>query len=366
MINQDIHYMSLAIELAKKGQGKTSPNPCVGAVIVKNGEIVGRGYHKKAGTPHAEVNAIADAGDLATGATIYVTLEPCNHTGRTPPCTQAILNAGIRKVVVGMADPNPSVEGNGSSFLQSMGLQVETGILEEECLKLNRPFIKHSTTGLPWIVMKAGMSLDGKISYRKGYGGRITGSKAGTFTHSLRNSLDAILVGVGTTIIDNPSLTSRLPGDERGRDPVRVILDTHLRLPSDLKILRQESTAPTWIFCGPDAANESERRLAGQGAVIHRVGLNEKKQLDLREVLLHIGKLNINSVLVEGGAAIHGSMLHHQLVDEVFLFIAPFFIGQSGTPLLEGFSFDEHAKNHCLRNVSTQQLGDDMLIHGFL
>ena len=245
--------MQLAIDLAKKGQWKTSPNPCVGAVIVKNDKIIGRGYHKKAGTPHAEVNAIADAGDLAAEATIYVTLEPCNHTGRTPPCTQAILKAGITRVVVGMADPNPSVEGNGSSFLLSRGLQVETGVLEEECIKLNHPFIKHSTTGLPWVVMKAGMSLDGKITYRKGHGGKITGSEAGLFTHELRNSLDAILVGIGTAIIDNPSLTTRLPDDEHGRDPVRVILDTHLRFPEKMKMLRQKSTAPTWIFCGPDA-----------------------------------------------------------------------------------------------------------------
>ena len=354
--------MHLAIEEARKGQGKTSPNPCVGAVIVLEDVIIGMGYHKKAGTPHAEVNAIADAGSLTGGATLYVTLEPCNHTGRTPPCTQAILKAGISRVVVGMPDPNPSVIGKGSDFLRAQGLEVESGILEEECRQLNRPFVKHSATGMPWIIMKAGMSLDGKISYARGQGGRITGDESRAFTHSLRNTTDAILVGVDTAIIDNPSLTTRLQDNEDSRDPVRVILDTRLRLPADSRMLTQESSAPTWIFCGPDAPVEREQELVESGAVVYRAPLNDTQQLDLHSVGTKLGELSIHSVLVEGGAAIHSSFLNSRLVDEFYLFVAPLFIGQSGTPLLQGDTVHDIVR---AGKVDVQKLGSDILVHGF-
>ena len=227
MQSDDIKYMQLAVGLAKKGQGRTSPNPCVGAVIVRNGVVVGQGYHRRAGTPHAEINAIADAGESCAGATIYVTLEPCNHTGRTPPCSRAVLAAGLKRVIIGMADPNPVASG-GAYFLRAEGLEVELGVLEDECRGLNYPFLKHSTTRLPWVVMKAGMSLDGMISRRRGYGGAITGPESKQRVHELRNRLDAILIGISTALIDDPSLTTRLP--DGGRDPLRVILDRRLQL----------------------------------------------------------------------------------------------------------------------------------------
>ena len=357
--------MRLALQEARKGLGRTSPNPCVGSVIVQGDTLVGRGYHRKAGTPHAEVNAIADAGHAARGATMYVTLEPCNHTGRTPPCTRAVLDAGIVRVVVGMPDPNPSVAGGGCLFLESQGVTVETGVLEQECRAINRPFVKHSTTGLPWIVMKAGMSLDAKISHQRGLGGPITGEQSRLLTHRLRDSLDAILIGVGTAFIDDPSLTTRLPGD-RGRDPLRVILDTSLRLDLQAKLLRQESAAPTWIFCGPEASPERERNLKQAGAVVHRVAQNERGRLDLHEVLTVLGQADINSVLVEGGATVHGAMLEQGLVDQVYLFMAPFFIGQQGTPLIQDNADVSDIRDINLTSIEVRRLGDDILIQGLV
>ena len=365
MNQDDLDYMRLAIQEAEKGKGRTSPNPCVGAVIVKDNAVVGRGYHKKAGTPHAEINAISDAGKDAAESTIYVTLEPCNHTGKTPPCTKAILDAGLKRVVVGMCDPNPTVAGGGNAYLQSQGVEVEFGLLEEECIALNRPFIKHITTGLPWVVMKAGMSLDGKITYVPGQGGRITGNESKHVTHELRNTLDAILVGVETAVIDEPSLTTRLSDVKDVRDPLRVVLDSRLRLPPQSKMLHQMSDAETWIYCGSEAAEESKRLLADAGAIVHTVGSATDGRLDIMEVLKHMGANDITSVLVEGGAAVHGYMLNHSLVDEVYLFTAPIFIGENGLSLLSGYSDNSPEACSRLNTMDCRLLGSDLLVHGF-
>lgn len=360
----DAEYMAIALEEARKGQGRTAPNPCVGAVVVRQGKIVGRGYHHRAGTPHAEVNALAAAGELAAGATLYVTLEPCNHTGRTPPCTEAILRAGISRVVVGMNDPNPRVAGGGNGYLVDRGVEVTAGVLAAECTALNRPFVKHSTTGLPWVTMKAGMSLDGRISYGPGQGGRITGAAAQLATHRLRNTLDAILIGIGTALVDNPSLTTRLPPEESGRDPLRIVLDTHLRLPSDAKLLIQESQAQTWIFCGEDAPAAAEEALTRAGARVHRVATTQGGRLDWREILSRLGQAGLTSVLVEGGAGVHASLLQIGLVDEAYLFLAPLFIGDQGTPLLAGPCRRDLQEFPRLHHIEVQYLGDDLLIHG--
>jgi len=365
MKQEDVDYMRLALQEANKGRGRTSPNPCVGAIIVRDNVIVGKGHHRKAGTPHAEVNAIEDAGSNTVGATIYVTLEPCNHTGRTPPCTKAIIDAGLSRVVVGMTDPNPSVIGGGCAYLLSQGLIVESGVLDDECRAINRPFIKHSTTGLPWVVMKAGMSLDGKISYVPGKGGRITGDKSKHVTHELRNSLDALLVGVDTAIIDDPSLTTRLPGTKDKRDPVRVILDTHLRLSPDARVLRQQSDAQTWIYCGSEVNSDLKDLLVEAGALVFPVNVSSEGRLDMRTVFSHLGANGITSVLVEGGASIHGSMFANDLVDEVYLFTAPVFIGDKGIPLLSGYSL---SSDNCPRieTIDCRMLGDDILLHGYV
>lgn len=358
MTETALSFMRLALELAKKGLGRTAPNPCVGAVLVRDGQIVGSGWHHKAGTPHAEIHAMTEAGAACAGATLYVTLEPCNHTGRTPPCSQAIVKAGISCVVIGMADPNPRAAG-GATFLRSHGVTVEMGLLEEDCRQLNRPFSKHSTTGLPWVLLKAGMSLDARISPRLGQGGAITGPKSLRRVHELRNQLDAILIGIGTALIDKPSLRCRL---ESGRDPLRIVLDSQLRLPPEATLLRQESTAPTWIFCSHDASAEQQQRLEAAGAIVHRVEGDANGLLNLKQVLQCIGTAGLTSVLVEGGAAVHGAFLRAGLADEVCLFVAPCFIGENGTPLLAGSGLAAVL----LTEMTTESLGQDVLLRALL
>lgn len=362
----DIRFMRLALREARKGIGRTSPNPCVGAVIVQDDStVISRGYHKKAGSPHAEIHALRKAADKAFGATIYVTLEPCNHTGRTPPCSHAIAAAGIKRVVVGMEDPNPLVSGSGNDYLRGHGIEVLSGVLEKECLELNRPFVKHITTGKPFVVMKAGMSLDGKLSYQAGVPGQMTGEKSLAALHGLRNSLDAILIGRGTVTADNPSLTTRL--GRRGRDPLRVILDSSLAISLESKILHLTSSAPTLIFCSKSADPDKRNVLAGMtGVRVQAVADDTTGGLDLDEVLEYLGSIGICSLLVEGGAKIHGSFLRKSLVDRVMLFVAPLFGGSSGTPLLSAFSVDNRGCAPVLKNVSYKQCGEDFLIQGDL
>jgi diaminohydroxyphosphoribosylaminopyrimidine deaminase/5-amino-6-(5-phosphoribosylamino)uracil reductase len=366
MQKNDLHYMSLALEEASKGVGRTSPNPMVGAIIVKDGKVVGKGYHKKAGTPHAEVHAIADAGHSTKGATLYVTLEPCNHTGRTPPCTQAILRAEIARVVIGMSDPNPQVTGGGAEYLKSQGVEVRSGILEQQCRALNRPFVKHSGTGLPWIIMKAGLSLDGKIAFCPGQGAALTGFESKRYVHQLRNQVDAILIGVETARIDNPSLTTRLEGVEKTRDPLRIVLDSGLRLSAEARMLNQVSSAETWIFCGEQASPERENALVEAGAKIFRLPLTGERRVDLSELLRFLGQKNVTSILVEGGSRVHGAFYKQDLVDEMLLFYAPFIIGDRGTPLVQGYSLGHRAEAPVLSDISVQSLGKDVLFHALI
>lgn len=362
----DIRFMRLALREARKGLGRTSPNPCVGAVVVQDNRVVSRGYHHKAGTPHAEVHALRKAGEEAKGATIYVTLEPCSHTGRTPPCCRTVAAAGIKRVVVGMQDPNPLVRGRGNSYLRKKGIEVVSGVLEQECRELNLPFIKHITSGMPFVVMKAGMSLDGKISYQEGQPGWITGESSSKKVHGLRNRLDAILVGRGTVEIDNPSLTTRLPG-KRGRDPVRVVLDSRLQISLASKILHLDSPAPTILFCSHSAAEEKKRALGEMENVLVRcVDCDEDGRLDLVSVLATLGRMEICSLLVEGGAAVHGNFLRKGLVDRVMLFMAPLFAGSRGTPLVSDFPIADRLAAKSLTNVHYRRCGNDILIQGDL
>ena len=362
MVQDDAYYMGLALAEARKGEGRTSPNPAVGAVVVQaGGEIVGRGYHHRAGTPHAEVHALRDAGVRAHGATLYVTLEPCNHTGRTGPCTEAVLAAGISTVVIGMADPNPGVTGGGADYLRRRGVAVRSGVLEEACRELNRSFIKHSTTGLPWIIMKAGLSLDGRITFRPGEGGAVTGPEANRYTHTVRNRVDGILVGVGTALIDDPSLTTRLPGVTGTRDPLRIILDTHLRLPLSARMLSQASAAPTWLCCGQTAPVERETALVHAGARVLRLPEDSDGRIDLAALLRLLGREQVTSILVEGGATVHGAFWCQHLVDELLLLYAPILVGDQGTPLVRGYSITDRNTAPAPFRFSVQQLGDDFL-----
>jgi diaminohydroxyphosphoribosylaminopyrimidine deaminase/5-amino-6-(5-phosphoribosylamino)uracil reductase len=366
VVDIDRNYMRLALQEAKKGIGRTSPNPCVGAVVVKNGTVVSKGYHKKAGTPHAEIHALRDAGRKAKGATLYVTLEPCNHKGRTPPCSEAVLQAGISKVVIGMVDPNPAVAGGGADFLSSHGISVSSGVLEKECREINLAFIKHSVTGLPWVIMKAGMSIDGRIGALPGQATRITGKQSLRRVHALRNQVDAILVGIGTAIADDPSLTCRMHGSRPKCDPLRIVLDAELRLPASAKMLQQDSSAQTWIFCTRDADKKRRSRLEAAGAIVRTVPLAapEDGALDLQAVLTVLGQAQITSLLVEGGSKVHGSFLAAELVDQVLLFVAPRFIGEQGVPVV---TFPGTKKGKGLQQfkiLKTRRYGEDILLEG--
>jgi len=356
--------MRIALKEARKGLGRTSPNPCVGSVIVQGDEIVGRGYHKKAGTPHAEIHALRQAGVKAKGATLYVTLEPCSHTGRTPPCCEAIAVSGITRLVMGMVDPNPLVQGRGAEFLKKKGVLVQSGVLEAECRALNRPFIKHISTGRPWVVMKAGLSLDGKITYQGGKQGWMTSAESLAAVHRLRDQADAIMIGKGTVAIDDPSLTTRLSSGRKGKNPIRVIVDSRLSISENAKVVIQKSNAPTWIFCGFDVEAGKKARLEERGVVIFQLDLAEDGSIDLQKLLDFLGRKGVLSLLVEGGSRLHGNMLRQQLYDYAYLFYGPVFSGNEGAALLEGYVGLNRENAVKLDEVRSKRLGNDIMISG--
>lgn len=359
----DEQYMELALTEAQKGAGRTSPNPVVGALIVKDGVIVGKGYHKKAGTPHAEIHAMNNASCSLFDATIYVTLEPCSHTGRTPPCCEAIAKAGIKKVVVGMMDPNPLVNGRGVSYLQGKGIVVVSGVLQDECENINLPFIKYIQTSLPYMVMKAGVSLDGRLSYQSGVSGKITGEESGAKVHQLRDRFDAIMVGSHTIIADNPSLTTRLKDTTNSRDPVRIVLDSSLSTPLSSQIYNQDSDAGTIVICSRNIEEIKIHSFEDRGVRILTVDA-DSHGLNLNQVLTVIGKEGICSVLVEGGASLHGSLLREQLYDFAYLFYGPVFAGDSGQNLASGLDVMSRKAAPKLLHPKFQELGEDMLVSG--
>ncbi len=362
--DNDQAFMKMALREAVKARGRTSPNPLVGAIIVRDGEVVGRGYHKRAGTPHAEVNAIQNAGDKARGAAIYVTLEPCNHQGRTPPCTRAVLEAGLRRVVIGMPDPNPGVAGGGAAYLQSQGLTVSTGILEDDCRKINRPFIKLVTKGVPWVIMKAGLSLDGRIAAAHGRPGWITNERSRRFVHRLRDRADAILVGIGTALNDDPSLTTRLPGGGH-QDPLRVVLDSSLRLPPAARMLTQQSPADTLIFCAAGAEAGRKGSLMAAGAEIVELPTTGQGRPDLHLMLRELGRRGICSLLVEGGSKVHASFLSQGLVDQANLFYGPLFMGGDAVPLAGPLGLGSVDEAPRLREINCcRHFGNDVMIEG--
>jgi diaminohydroxyphosphoribosylaminopyrimidine deaminase/5-amino-6-(5-phosphoribosylamino)uracil reductase len=362
--DSDIQFMRLALREARRGLGRTSPNPCVGAVIVKNGEIIARGYHKRAGGPHAEIVALRKAGEKAREAVMYVTLEPCNHHGRTPPCSLAVAESGIKQVCIGMLDPNPLVNGSGAEFLSSRGVEVRHGLLEQQCRNLNRPFLTYISKGRPWVVLKAGLTLDGKITFRKDSGDAITGPESFKWVHRLRDRCDAILVGSNTITVDNPSLTTRIKG-RAGRNPVRIVLDSNLKISPGAKVIRQNEDGLTWVFCGPLASSGKIRQLQDSGAEVLQVAVAETGGLDIDEILKKLASRQITSILVEGGAAVHGSFLKAELVDFVQLFYAPFLAGDRGTPLIRGIRTDGGRDNAIrLENISLRRLGEDVMISG--
>ena len=342
----------------------TSPNPLVGAVVVKEGAVVGQGYHQVLGGPHAEVNAIADAGASSSGGTLYVTLEPCNHYGLTPPCTKAVLDAGIARVVFGIGDPNPDVAGGGAEHLRRAGVEVKGGLLEHECRGLNQPFIKFVTTGLPYVMLKAAATLDGFIATSTGESKWITGEPARQFGHRLRSHADGVLVGMGTVIADDPLLTVRLYRGKNRRQPVRIVLDSGLKIPLNSQLVRTASEGPVWIVCRLDASASRERALSGAGINVIRVPPGESG-VDLRCLLQELGRRRISNILVEGGGHVLGAFIESGLADEFYFFYAPKILADAGgVSMLSGRPRLKIAD--CVRayGTSARKLGEDLLVWG--
>ncbi|NNG02312.1 MAG: bifunctional diaminohydroxyphosphoribosylaminopyrimidine deaminase/5-amino-6-(5-phosphoribosylamino)uracil reductase RibD [Desulfobacteraceae bacterium] len=361
----DLSFMKKALDLAEKGRGFTAPNPMVGAVVVRNGQVVGRGYHEAVGRAHAEVNAIEDAGPHARGAHLYVTLEPCNHTGRTPPCTRKIIDAGIKKVFSAMDDPNPDVAGGGHAYLESNGIDVQTGLLNAEAEKLNEAYIKFVRTRRPFVIMKCAATLDGRIATRTGDARWVTGSESRARVHEIRHGADAILVGINTVLADDPSLTTRLDG-KTGKDPERVILDTRLRIGEAAKVITRQSDAGTLIFHGPEVDRHKRERVSDAGATLISTSVMNGG-LDWREILDRLGQRAITSLLVEGGAAVIGSALAAGVVDKALFFYAPKILGgDDGIPICRGKGPALMAAAQTLKDIRVTRYGEDTLIEGYL
>jgi diaminohydroxyphosphoribosylaminopyrimidine deaminase/5-amino-6-(5-phosphoribosylamino)uracil reductase len=350
-------FMRLALREAAKGLGRTSPNPAVGAVLVRGGKVVGRGHHARAGGPHAEVVAIRDAGARARGADLYTTLEPCDHYGKTPPCSMAVLAAGVRRVFVGSADPNPLVNGKGVARLRAAGVEVAEGVLRADCDALNAHWFKFMRERRPYVTLKAAVTLDGRLATRTGDARWVTGEAARRWVHRLRDRVDAILVGAGTARADDPLLTTRLPGG-RGRDAVRVVLDTDLRLPSRLALLHPRSAAPTLVA---HASPRSRRVGAGVELLRCRRG---KGGVDLRDLLARLAARGVTHLLVEGGARVNGRFLEEGLVDRLAVFVAPLLAGGDGVPLAAFRGPARLADALRLDEVQVERVGDDVLILG--
>jgi diaminohydroxyphosphoribosylaminopyrimidine deaminase/5-amino-6-(5-phosphoribosylamino)uracil reductase len=351
--------MRRALRLARKGLGKSSPNPSVGAVVVNQGKVVGEGFHALAGTPHAEVKALSQAGELARDGEIFVTLEPCHHEGRTPPCTRAILNAGIKRVVFGASDPNPRVAGGGGVFLTSQGVEVLSGVLVDQCIEEHRFFFKHITTGRPYVLLKTAATLDGKTAAATGDSRWVTGKESRRYVHRLRDWLDCICVGSGTLKADDPSLTCRLKG---GRNPLRVVVDTNLNIEPGAKVLDPLVEGDCLVACGAEASEEKIALLAEAGAHVVRLPLKNGR-VDLGALLDHLGSLGVTSMLLEGGATLAFGFVAQGLVDEVNYFFAPKLIGgQSAPSMLGGGGFERMAQAVELEKPAIKRFGSDIML----
>lgn len=354
----DTQHMQTALELAKKGCGFTNPNPMVGAVIVKDGQIIGQGYHEKYGEPHAERNALAYCTASAKGATLYVTLEPCCHYGKTPPCTEAIIESGIQKVVIGSKDPNPLVAGKGIALLRKHGIEVLEGVLEPACNRLNEVFFHYIKTKTPYIVMKYAMTMDGKIATYTGKSKWITGEIARQRVHQDRHRYAAIMVGVGTVLKDDPLLTCRM---ENGKNPIRIICDTNLRTPLHSQIVITAKNIPTIIAT---ACEHTDRHQAyiDAGCSIITVSKSDK-QIDLNELMRKLGEAKIDSTLLEGGSTLNWSALRSGLVNKVQAYIAPkLFGGMDAKTPVAGVGVENPGNAFMLSNSTVTVLGDDILI----
>ena len=357
-----ITLMKKALALAAMGKGRTSPNPMVGAIIVKNSKVIAADYHRKAGTPHAEIRALKKAGNKARGADLYINLEPCCHTEkRTPPCTKAIIKSGIKKVVTAMIDPNPRVAGLGLEELHAAGIITETGVMEAEAKRLNEAFIKYIIKKEPFVILKIAQTLDGKIATARGESKWITGAKAREHVHKLRNEVDAVLVGIGTVNKDDPSLDCRIRG---GKNPYRIIVDSRLQIPLNSKALKYND-GRTIIATTKTADKRKTGLLKARGAGI--LAVKEKAgKVDLKNLIKELGRLEITSVMIEGGSTINASALSDRIVDKVMIFIAPKILGGiDSIPSVGGKSPALLKGAFELKNLRTMNFGEDILVEGY-
>jgi diaminohydroxyphosphoribosylaminopyrimidine deaminase/5-amino-6-(5-phosphoribosylamino)uracil reductase len=358
----DEHWMKRVLHLAEKGRGRTSPNPMVGAVLIKNGKVVGEGYHARAGEAHAEILALRQAGKAARGSTLYLNLEPCTHYGRTPPCAPEVIRAKVKRVVIGMEDPNPLVRGRGLKSLRRAGLNVEVGILEKECRKLNEFFCKYIQKKEPFVILKVAATLDGKIATRDGESKWISGETSRRFVHRMRDQVDGVVVGIGTVLKDDPQLTVRI---KNGRDPYRIVLDSRLRIPEDARVIG-DSPPKTIIATTEDADKDKIERLEEKGV---RVLIFDSKQgrVDLKKCVDKLGEMEMMSLLVEGGSRINGSFLDEGLIDKILFFLSPKLIGDGEALGIFGGSGKATLKEAIpLDEVRLRRLGEDILIEGYI
>ena len=359
----DESYIQLTIEIAKKGEGSVSPNPLVGCVIIKDNRIIGAGYHQKFGEEHAEINAINSSAESLEGSTLYINLEPCSHYGKTPPCVDRIIKEKIKRVVIGTLDINPLVSGNGVKALKKAGIEVKVGVLEKECIELNKFFFKFITSKLPYVTLKAAQTLDGMIADKNNYSEWISSSESRKYVHWLRARYDAVLIGSETARIDNPKLTVRMV---EGRNPYRVVLDSSLKLKSDLNLFKSNSDNKTIVITSEKNKSKLKKinQLEKLGVKILFVKLDAQGRMQLKSVLKEIAKLQISSILVEGGSKIYSSFLKQKLFDDIFLFVSPKILGNGLKTFseLKSNKLSDAAKLNIRR---TQKIGDDLLIELF-
>ncbi|HVP76628.1 MAG TPA: bifunctional diaminohydroxyphosphoribosylaminopyrimidine deaminase/5-amino-6-(5-phosphoribosylamino)uracil reductase RibD [Thermodesulfobacteriota bacterium] len=358
----DEKWMKRALRLAEAGKGRTSPNPLVGAVLVKRGKMVGEGYHAKIGEAHAEIVALRQAGDKARGAVLYVNLEPCTHYGRTPPCAPQVIKAGVKRVVIGMEDPNPVVHGKGIEALKKAGLDIKVGVLVEECRRLNEAFCKYILNKQPFVLLKAAATLDGKIATRNGDSKWISGEASRRLVHKVRDQVDGVLVGVGTILRDDPLLTARR---KEGREPYRIVLDSRLKIPEEARVF--EHSASEVILATTELAPcEKVERLEKRGVrvlIIH----SKEGRVDLRSCLTKLAEIGVMNLLVEGGSQVNGSFLDEGLIDKLLLFLSPRLMGDpKALGIFDGRGVSNLSEAITIKEISTKRIGEDLFVEGYL
>ncbi len=356
----DRRFMGRALELARRGEGCVEPNPMVGCVLVRDGQLFAEGWHQRFGGPHAEIEALSAAGEVARGATAYVTLEPCSHTGKTPPCTQALIKAGVERVVIGCRDPNPGVNGHGLAELEAARIKCHESVLAEETSDLIAPFRKLMTTGRPWVIAKWAMTLDGKIATHMGDSRWISSSESRAIVHKLRGRVDAIVVGYGTVVHDDPLLTPRPPGP---RAPTRIILDSKASLPLDSRIVATLPESPVIVVVGSQALPERMRVLAEHGVKVWQSAAEDFRDQWL-ELLDELGRQQMTNILVEGGAKVFRTLFDSDSIDEVHAFIAPTIVGGDGPSPIGGTGVAKMSQACRLKRYAIEQVGGDAYIRG--